>query len=129
MEFPNNGPGTGRTTLDGARFQHLTLDAINYAAENAKLTDYEVRIVPEPKNFIERLLEEIAGEKDEPKGLGLQLRAALADRQPSLVELALPYLQHLDPQRVKAVKMALLRLQLMQQEGAVLMMPEIVLPN
>ena len=36
MEFPNNGPGTRRTTLDGARFQHLTLDAINYAAAHAQ---------------------------------------------------------------------------------------------
>jgi protease-4 len=122
---------TGKQALDLGLVDKIgTLqDAINYVAENAKLTDYEVRIVPEPKNFIERLVEEIAGEKDEPKGLGLQVRAALADSQPSLVELALPYLQHLDPQRVKAVKMALLRLQLMQQEGAVLMMPEIILPN
>jgi len=122
---------TGKQALDLGLVDKIgTLqDAINYVAENAKLTDYEVRIVPEPKNFLERLVEEIAGEKDEPKGLGLQVRAALADSQPSLVELALPHLRHLDPQRVKAVKMALLRLQLMQQEGAVLMMPEIILPN
>ena len=103
-------------------------DAIRFVAEQAKLTDYEVRVVPEPKNFIERLVEEISGEKDESKGLDLGQRVPAA-RNPSLIDLALPYLQHLDPQRVKAVKTALWRLQLMQQEGAVLMMPEMVLPN
>ncbi len=104
-------------------------DAITYLAEKAHLTDYDVRIVPEPKNFLERLVEEISGEKDEPKGLDLKARAAVVGGQPSLLELALPHLQHLDPQRVQAIKMALLRLQLMQQEGAVLMMPEILLRN
>lgn len=104
-------------------------DAIQFVAEKANVTDYDVRIVPEPKSFIERIVEEISGEKDEPKGLDLQARLPMGGQQPSLIELALPYLQHMDPQRVKAVKMALLRLQLMQREGAVLMMPEIILPN
>jgi protease-4 len=118
---------TGQQALDLGLVDKIgTLqDAITYLADKAKLTDYEVRIVPEPKNFIERLLEEISGEKDEPKGLKLKAGAA---SQPSLIELALPYLEHLDPQRVRAIKTALFRLQLMQQEGAVLMMPEMILP-
>jgi protease-4 len=122
---------TGKQALDLGLVDKIgTLqDAINYVAENAKLTDYDIRIVPEPKNFLERVLEEISGEKDEPKGLGAEIRTATVGSQPSLVELALPYLQHMDPQRVKAIKMALFRMQLMQREGAVLMMPEIVLPN
>jgi protease IV len=120
---------TGKQALDLGLVDKIgTLqDAINYVADKAKVTDYEVRIVPEPKNFLERIVEEISGEKDEPKGLGA--RARVPAGQPSLVDLALPYLQNLDPQRIKAIKMALLRLQLMQQEGAVLMMPEIILSN
>jgi protease-4 len=122
---------TGRQALELGLVDKIgTLqDAIRYVAEKAELTDYEVRVVPEPKNFIERLVEEISGEKDEPKGLNLASRVPAAARHPSLVDLALPYLQHLDPQRVKVVKTALWRLQLLQQEGAVLMMPEVVLPN
>jgi protease-4 len=104
-------------------------DAIRYVAEKANITDYEVRVVPKPKNFIERLVEELSGEKDEHEGLDLTTRVPPASHQASLLDLALPYLQHLDPQRVKAVKMALGRLQLMQQEGAVLMMPEMLLRN
>jgi protease-4 len=104
-------------------------DAIKFVAGKAKLTEYEVRVVPAPKNFVERLVEELSGEKDESKGLDLQIGRSVVRRQPSLVDLAMPYLQQLDPQRVKAVKMALQRLQLMQQEGAVLMMPEMILPQ
>ena len=57
----------------------------------------------------------------------------LAPRMPglggriSLVDLAMPYLQNLDPHRVAAVKLALQRLQLIQQEGVILMMPEIAI--
>jgi protease-4 len=97
-------------------------DAIKYAAAQAKLKDYEVRVIPEPKSFFERLLEEAAGGKEESHGGGLT-------RQASLVNLALPYLRHLDPERVRAVRQALERLQLIQQEGAVLMMPEIIIRN
>lgn len=122
---------TGRQALELGLVDKIgTLqDAIHHVAEKAKLTDYDVRVVPKPKNFVERLVEEIGGEKEETEGLDVGVRLQSTARQPSLVELALPYLQHLDPQRVKAVTMALQRLQLMQQEGAVLMMPEIVLPN
>jgi protease IV len=122
---------TGRQALELGLVDKIgTLqDAITYVAEKANLADYEVRVVPEPKNFIERLVEEISGEKDGPKGLELGTRLPIAARHPSLVDLALPYLQHLDPQRVKAVVAALRRLQLMQQEGAILMMPEIVFPD
>ena len=49
-------------------------DAIHYVAEQAKLTEYDIRVVPKPKNFIERLVEEISGEKDEHEGLELSTR-------------------------------------------------------
>jgi protease-4 len=102
-------------------------DAIKYVAAQAKITDYDVRVVPEPKNFVERLIEEASGGKDDPHRLSLGSRVSANPAPASLVDLALPYLQHLDPQRVRAVKMALARLQLMQQEGVIMMMPEMLL--
>ena len=47
----------------------------------------------------------------------------------SLVDLAMPYLRHLDPHRVAAVKAALQHLQLMQRESVLLIMPEIAIPR
>ena len=44
---------------------------------------------------------------------------------PSLLELAQPYLHSLDPSRAGLVRMALGRLELIQREGVLLMMPEL----
>jgi protease-4 len=99
-------------------------DAIHYVAAEAKLTDYDVRVVPEPKNFIEKLLEEMTGGKEEGPELRAPFRLPVGGHYDALVELALPHLRHMDPERIHLVKMALQRLQLIQQEGVVLMMPE-----
>ncbi len=119
---------TGRQALELGLVDKIgTLqDAVEHIAAQAKLTDYDIRVVPAPKNFIELLLEELSGGKDDPNTVGLDARKVGAAHQPSLVDLALPHIQHLDPQRVRLIKTALQRLQLIQQEGAVLMMPEIL---
>jgi protease-4 len=93
-------------------------DAIDHVAAQAKLTEYDVRVLPEPKPFLERLMEEATGEQEDRPGL--DTRAAKA----SLVDLAMPYIRHLDPERVQLIRAALQRLQLLQQEGVILMMPE-----
>ena len=57
---------TGRQALELGLVDKIgTLqDAIHHVAEKAKLKDYEVRVVPEPKNFLELLVEELSGEQD-----------------------------------------------------------------
>jgi len=118
---------TGRQALELGLVDKIgsLQDAINYVADKAKLTDYEVRVVPEPKNFIEQIMEELSGTKDDAKDPGVDARMGVRGQQISLIDLAMPHLQHLDPERVKVIKTALSRLQMIQQEGAVLMMPEI----
>jgi protease-4 len=103
-------------------------DAIEHIAAQAKLKDYEIRVVPRAKNLLEQLLEETEG-KDNPHELDTAQRRPLLGGRTSLVDLALPYLKKLDPQRVRLVTTALQRLQLLHQEGAVLMMPEWRLVN
>jgi len=99
-------------------------DAIEYVANQAHLTEYDVRAVPEPKNFLEKLMEGSTGGKDDDKYVRTAPAAPV-----NLVDLALPYLQNMDPVRVNTVKLALARMMLIQREGAVVMMPEIVLPK
>jgi protease-4 len=114
---------TGRQALDLGLVDKIgTLqDAIVYAAGQAKLgNDYDVRIVPEPKSFIEQLLEGVSG-NDEDKGRLLQTGT------PSLWDLALPHLAGMDPQRVAAIKEAFVQLHTMQSEGVTLMTPPIVI--
>jgi hypothetical protein len=45
-------------------------------------------------------------------------------RSVSIIELALPHLKHLDPKRVGLIMAAPQRVQMIQREGAILMMPE-----
>jgi protease-4 len=118
---------TGRQALDLGLVDKIgTLeDAIDFIAAQAKVKDYEVRVVPPAKSFIEELLEEAGGDKEEGKGLDALARRGLGTRSASLLDLAMPYLKHLDPDRVRVIKTALGRLQLVQQEGVVLMMPEL----
>lgn len=101
-------------------------DAIQYIAKEAKLADYEVREIPEPKSFIERILEEASGSKDDSSD-ARTIRLPVGGHHDSLVDLAMPYIKSLDPERLRVVKLALQRLQLIQQEGAVLMMPELLI--
>ena len=84
--------------------------------------EYDTRPVPEPKNFIEQLMEQQSGGGERDK-------RNLIATTPSILQMALPLLANLDPHRVAIVKQSLRRLDLIQAEGAVLMMPEIATPR
>ncbi len=103
-------------------------DAIAHIAGQARLTDYDVRVVPAPKNFLEQLIEEAAGTREDSPGVDVRGRVIGAGPG-SLVDLAMPFLRNLDPVRVGAVTDALRHLQLLQREGVLLMMPEIAIPR
>ncbi|MBV8487737.1 MAG: S49 family peptidase, partial [Planctomycetaceae bacterium] len=110
---------TGRQALDLGLVDRLgTLsDAVKFVACEAKVSDYDVRVIPKPKSFLELLMED--GADNEPrKGLDVI-------HGPNLLELAQPYLRSLDLSRAGLVRMALGRLELIQREGVVLMMPEL----
>ena len=91
-------------------------NAIKFAAKEAKLDDYDVRVLPRPKSFIEMLLSDLQdGDKDN-KTLSTAVQRIAP--QTSLVDLALPELKGLEPQRLNSVLKALYQMQLMQREHA-----------
>lgn len=117
---------TGRQALELGLVDKIgTLDdAIRHVARQANLKEkqYEVRVIPRPKNFMELLFEDLGGGEDGEKGISL---SSLAGRSyGGLLDAALPYLNSLEPERVAVVKRALQRLSLLQHEQALLMMPE-----
>jgi protease-4 len=101
-------------------------DAVKFAGHEAKLDKYDLRVVPEPKNFIEKLLEASGESEDDDAEVSLPPNP-LAARQnsASLMNAALPYLHDLDPQKVDAVLRAFRQLDTLNREGVVLMTPEI----
>jgi protease IV len=104
-------------------------DAIAYVAGEAKLKDFEVRTVPAPKNFLEQLVEDASGGTDDAPGIAIHTPGAVAGGPASLVDLAMPFLRNLDPNRVAAIKQALSHLQMLQREGVLMMMPETAIPR
>ncbi len=116
---------TGRQALELGLVDKIgTLeDAIQHVARQAKLKDYEVRVYPEPKNFMEVLVEGLSDGDRDPNHLALP--AVASPRATSILEMALPHLKGLDRQRLETVKAVLRRLDLLQQERAVLLMPDI----
>ena len=118
--------GLDLSTIPNPFASHTLEDAIQYVAKEAKVSGYEVREIPEPKSFLEKILEEASGEKDESTEMRT-LRLPVGGHHDSLVALAIPYLKNLDAERLRLIKLALQRLQLIQQEGAVLMMPEMLM--
>ena len=63
---------------------------------------------------MEQLMEQISGGKSEPGHVGMA--------ENSLLKLAAPYLENLDPQRVASVASVFRRLEILQKEGVVLTM-------
>ncbi len=118
---------TGQQAVDRGLVDKIgTLDdAIRHVAEKANLKDYEVRVYPEPKNFMEVLLDELSDGDRDSNHLALPASGLISAHTSSILDLALPYLKGLDRQRLETVKAALWRLDLLQQERAALTMPEI----
>jgi protease-4 len=116
---------TGEQALDLGLIDKIgTLsDAITFAADLAKVTDYHVRTVPEPKNFLQQLMEQSSGEDNDPDHLSTAAAVSAPAGSISLLKLAAPYLANLDPSRVGQIQAALRQLQLVQKEGVILMMP------
>lgn len=104
-------------------------DAVVHVAGQAGLSDYDVRVVPRAKNFLEVLMERSGDGEADRKGLDVAAGRPLLPAAGSLplFELAAPYLRLLDPDRAALVRQALGRLELLQREGVVLMMPEMMM--
>ena len=99
---------TGRQALDLGLVDKIGSleDALKFAASEAKLEKYELRVVPEPKNFFELLMEENTGDHESDKRLG----AGLLHGQSDLLGAVLPLVEKLDPQRMAVLRRALVRL-------------------
>ena len=102
-------------------------DAIAFSAKQAKIEDYDVRVVPRPKNFMEVLFGDLSGKEDDTETISLSLKEIAAARSASLLDAALPMLEGMDPLRVRAVRNVVRQLNTLEQERVILAMPEIFL--
>ncbi len=115
---------TGRQALELGLVDKLGgfEDAIKYAAKRAKLSDYDIRVIPEPPTIFDMF----GGvKKDEYASAAPTGKLSLAKLP--LFRTFLPVAASLDPLRAKAIYRALKRIELIHNEGVVMMMPEEIL--
>jgi protease IV len=121
---------TGKQALELGLVDKLgTLDdAIQYIATEAKLETgkYDVRVIPKNRDFFEQLFEQASGEEGDTDRVGLAEALAASQQRLSLVELAMPSLKHLDPQRAAAVIDSLRQLELLHRDGVSLLTPPLM---
>ena len=117
---------TGKQALDLGLVDKLggLEDAIAFAAKEANVTEYDIRVLPQPKSFIEVLLSDLQDGDQDNKTLSLTLQQ-LAPQNTSLIDAVVPQLRALDPKRLQGVLQGLQQLQLLQQERVVTAMPVI----
>jgi protease-4 len=96
--------------------------AIEYAAAKVSLKDYEVRVIPEPQDFLALLMGEYSGEGERPTDVTLSGATSLFANHPTLAPL-LDLLRKTEPQRAAALAQALQRIELLRKESVILMMP------
>jgi protease-4 len=115
---------TGKQALDlGLVDQIGGLDqAIQYAAAKVSLTDYDVRVIPEPEDFLTELLEDLSGEGQRPTDLSLSPTTSVLAADPTIASM-LALLQKAEPQRARALLQALQRIDLIRREGVIMMLP------
>lgn len=95
-------------------------DAIKFAAQKAGLGEYDIRVIPEPPS----LFDLFAPHKEEPAA---ETRVAMSFASHPEISTMLAALSQVDPQRVQSIVRSLMRLTLIQKEGAITMMPEEIL--
>ncbi len=115
---------TGKQALDLGLVDSIggLQEAIEYAAAKVSLSDYDVRVIPEPKDFITELMGQYSGEGERPTDVTVANGMQLLSSHPTLSPL-LELLQKAEPQRARAVRQALHRIELIRQEGVIMMMP------
>lgn len=122
---------TGRQALERGLVDRMggLYDAIAFAAEQAGLEDYEVRVVPRPKALADLLRESLMGESEDEEQLQLSLMGKDIASRTSLIEPWLPYLKHLNGDQIEALQVALRQLEILNNEQVALAMPVVVLSN
>ncbi len=115
---------TGRQALELGLVDKIggISQAIDYAAAKASLEDYDIRIIPRPRDILTQLIEEYSGQGERPTDISMPDAMTIFSGNPSLRSL-FELLQKTEPQRARALYQALMRIELIRRENVIMMMP------
>ncbi len=101
-------------------------DAVKYAASEADLTgDYDLRMFPKPKSLIDVLSEAFGGSEKEDQFISTHIASQGRMRLATLPEIAtgLEMLRRIDPAKAQVMENFLIQVELLGQEGVLLLSP------
>ena len=87
------------------------------------VTDFEIRVIPKPKGIFDIFL----GGSDDNEFAHMSTGLSLKLLELPLLRSLLPMIARVDPLRARAVVRTLLRIELINAEAAIMMMPEEIL--
>jgi protease-4 len=96
-------------------------DTIKFAAKKARLSEYEIRVIPEPPSIFDLFMGNL--EDDEFAFVGTNRKPLLLLDAPLFRDL-LPTLARTDPLRFNAILRTLQKVELIHQEHVVTVMPD-----
>ncbi len=119
---------TGRQALDLGLVDQLggLQDSIRHAAREAGISDYEIRVIPEPPTIFDMLFHP-EGKEDEEYVSARSARTSIAD-EPA-IQAVLPMLNRVDPLRVQSLMRALQVIDIVSTEGVAMMDPTMLFPR
>jgi len=117
---------TGRQALSNGLIDKLggLHDAVKYAAKTANISRYEIKLLPEPKSFLDAFIGELSGDYDDDDA---DITARHWTLKSPAIQKLLPMLRQIAPRRFQAVLRSLLRIELLGSENALLVMPNEVI--
>ncbi|MCK6456458.1 MAG: signal peptide peptidase SppA [Phycisphaerae bacterium] len=104
-------------------------DAIRYAADQAEISKYELRILPKPKTFADLLAKSMGLEPEDEEDVSIRTSARSPFLLSPAVQAALPALEASDPQAAAALKAALRQMEMFRKEAVALIGPPIPRPR
>jgi protease-4 len=102
-------------------------DAVACAAEKAGLEEYDIRVIPRPKNFLEMMIADMSDESDEAGTLSTGQALSAHWRTAALWRVIEPQLARMQPQRAAAIRRAWTQIEVLQREQLNLLTPELML--
>ncbi len=115
---------TGRQALELGLIDKIggLNDAAALAAERAGVGSYEMRVIPEPKDFFTQAIEKMSGRGKRPSDVAVPPNSTI-DLAATPFKPWLTMLERVDPQRTAAVCRAVQLLNLVHRHGVALIMP------
>jgi protease-4 len=115
---------TGRLALANGLIDRIggLEDAIKFAADEANITEYEIRVLPKPKTFLDLFMKGLGADEDGDDSSSAATARAWPITAPGMQILA-PVIKQLGPARARMIARFLMRVDLLGREHVLTVLP------